>query len=125
MSMGSGMKTFCLFASLAVIVAGAETFGADQAAKKKKDARPLVSVIRKDGKAMQRRCFRDNDKNGFCDNGTRQKGKCKNNCRLAVTDKEKELQVPQEDEKNKKIPPLCANCPFAGNCSGACLALAR
>ena len=60
----------------------------------KKNLRPQVAVIQKDGKKQLRRCFRDADKNGFCDRGTDQKGKCKNNCRKAETADNKSLQTP-------------------------------
>ena len=115
----------------------------------KKNLRPQVAVIQKDGKKQLRRCFRDADKNGFCDRGTDQKGKCKNNCRKAESADKKSLQTtpspaasapgtaktpempqPQIRDNNSKGNTVsknspCTGCPFAGNCSNGCLAMLK
>ena len=103
---------------------------------------PQVAVIRKDGKKLMRRCFRDADKNGLCDRGSEQKGKCKNNCRKAEPEMKKSAPAP--DKKTAPVPDKtkpqvqnnssktnaaakanspCACCPLAGNCTNGCLAL--
>ena len=66
----------------------------------------------KDDVYRYRRCFKDANKDGVCDNSKKAGQKCDNNC-VATT---------AEDAKkaNKKIQLPCANCPCAANCA-ACV----
>lgn len=91
---------------IAAFLFSMHTLEAAAAGKQKANSRPRGAVIQKDGKKFQRRCFTDKDKNGFCDRGTEQKGKCKNNCR-ALTAEEKKLPNAAEEPKKqiqKKFP---------------------
>ena len=129
----------CLLAALVLSV-----YDLDAATEKepKKKLPPQVAVIRKDGKKLMRRCFRDADKNGLCDRGSEQKGKCKNNCRKVEPEVKKstpapekntapapEKTAPQVQNNSSKISAAakgnspCACCPLAGNCTNGCLAL--
>ncbi|GEM_PF-5330973 len=99
----------------------------------KKDQRPKIPVIQKDGKKAARKCFKDADKNGFCDNGSEQKWKCPNNCRIdksASSPKEKKnssldgIDTEEKKQSAEKYTP-CDCCPNVGNCAGACLSLLR
>ena len=56
-----------------------------------------------------RRCYVDANKNGVCDNSSKDGRKCKNDC----------VRVTEEDAKRakKKVSLACANCPCAANCS--------
>jgi|GEM_PF-6017850 len=121
-----------LFAVLLFALTELHAADTPQPPKEKKAARPLFSVIQKDGKKVRRRCFKDNDKNGYCDNGSEQKWKCKNNCRLDVSAEKKSEKNPEEpqkkidrkeDEAARKVTSLCSCCPLAGNCSKGCFAL--
>ena len=85
---------------IAAFLFSMHTLEAAAAGKQKANSRPRVAVIQKDGKKFQRRCFTDKDKNGFCDRGTEQKGKCKNNCR-ALTAEEKKLPNAAEEPKKQ------------------------
>ena len=132
---------FCSLVLSAMLLAAYE-LNAAPAKQEKKNLRPQVAVIQKDGKKQLRRCFRDADKNGFCDRGTDQKGKCKNNCRKAEPEMKKSAPAP--DKKTAPVPDKtkpqvqhnssktnaaakanspCACCPLAGNCTNGCLAL--
>jgi len=60
-----------------------------------------------------RTCFRDANNNGKCDNSSKDKGKCQNDCVAVDTskgDKKKVLRLP------------CEGCPCAGNCTGCTFA---
>ena len=85
---------FCSLVLSAMLLAAYE-LNAAPAKQEKKNLRPQVAVIQKDGKKQLRRCFRDADKNGFCDRGTDQKGKCKNNCRKVDSEEKKSNAVPE------------------------------
>ena len=56
-----------------------------------------------------RECFRDENKNGICDNSVKDGYRCKNDC-VAVT---------EEDVKKRKQPLLtpCEGCPCPADCS--------
>ena len=123
---------FSLF--LSVLLLAVYDLKAAPAKAEKKNLRPQIAVIQKDGKKQMRRCFRDEDKNGFCDRGSEQKGKCKNNCRkaedtakkTAPAKEENKPQLQNNDSKSKTVSnvnPQCACCPFAGNCTNGCFAL--
>ena len=126
---------FCSLVLSAMLLAAYE-LNAAPAKQEKKNLRPQVAVIQKDGKKQLRRCFRDADKNGFCDRGTDQKGKCKNNCRKVDSEEKKsnavpETPKPQLQNNNSKSNTVskadlpCTNCPFAGSCTSGCLALLK
>ena len=120
---------------LSVMLLAVCNLNAAPAKNAKKNLRPAVAVIQKDGKKFSRRCFRDADNNGFCDRGSEQKGKCKNNCRKAdVIDRKSPaapevpkaqiLNTPAQNDTTAK-PKCCACCPFAGNCANGCQALLK
>ena len=119
---------------LAALLLAAHNLEAAPEKAEKKNLRPKVAVIQKNGKKQMRRCFRDEDKNGFCDRGTDQKGKCKNNCRkaedpakkAAPAAEENKPQIQNNDSKSNAVSNAqtqCACCPFAGNCANGCLTL--
>jgi len=56
-----------------------------------------------------RRCFRDANKDGTCDNSVAAGQKCQNDC-IAVT-------LADAKKQNKQVPLPCANCPCAANCA--------
>lgn len=104
---------------------------AEQAEQKEKPKRPMIPVVQKDGKKASRRCFKDANNDGYCDNGSDQQWKCKNNCRSveSIEKEQKEKQEKKEikDGKEKEAPQAnalpCGNCPKAGACHGECLAM--
>ena len=118
---------------LSVMLLAVCNLNAAPAKNAKKNLRPAVAVIQKDGRKFSRRCFRDADNNGFCDRGSEQKGKCKNNCRKAdVIDKKSptapeapkaQVQTGNTPDNAASTPSCCACCPFAGNCANGCQAL--
>ena len=131
----------CLWAALMLSVGD---LNAAPEKEVKKKLPPQVAVVRKDGKKMMRRCFRDADKNGLCDRGSEQKGKCKNNCRKVEAEVKKSTPASEKNTApvpGKSAPQVqnntgkssavskavlpCSCCPLAGNCSGGCLALLR
>ncbi len=88
----------------------AETAIANSTSARKATATACVS---ESGVEKERRCFRDRNRNQFCDNGTRQGGRCKNNCRL----KPDATGKPQPAGPRKKTATGCAGCPLAGQCT--------
>ena len=105
---------------------------AQAAEEGKKQERPQVPVVQKDGRKAARRCFRDANKDGYCDNGTEQQGKCKNNCRSAESigneqkaqgkgAAEPSLGAETEQGASSWSAP-CSGCPLAGACKGKCIA---
>ena len=136
-------KVFGSVVLAALILAACDLGAAPEKAVEKK-LPPQVAVIQKDGKKRMRRCFRDADKNGLCDRGSEQKGKCKNNCRKVEVEVKKTTpepdkntapapdktkpQVQNNSSKNSaaaKANSPCACCPLAGNCTNGCLALLK
>jgi len=71
---------------------------------------PPKTVLSKNkgGEYRYRGCFKDDDKNGKCDKGTSDGGKCQNDC----------ASVDAKGEEKKKVSrPPCAGCPCPGNCA--------
>jgi len=98
MRIATFLKSLAIAAFALVLTCSLEADGHKD--KKKKDDRPFISVVQKDGKKASRKCFRDEDGNGFCDRGSEQKGKCPNNCRRAdFAKKEKDGDRSREGDR--------------------------
>lgn len=111
---------------------GVESVYAENAETQKKAKKPQIPVVQKDGKKARRRCFKDANQDGYCDNGSEQQWKCPNNCRSVESIEKEQREKEQKESKDKKsmnedkakasaLP--CGNCPHVGACHGECLAL--